>query len=104
MGLERQTEYSYVLVLHRLNHGRDLVHDAVGQAVVHFPGRAQHFQRDAFAACQFGQRLHVRLGEQAAHSGAGLQATRRNFLVEAERQREADRIGVHVLAQAARVH
>ncbi len=67
--------------------------------MVHFPGRAQNLQRDAFAARQFGQRLHVRLGEQSAHSGSGLQATRRDFLVEAERQRKADRIGIHVLAQ-----
>jgi len=50
VGLERQTQESQILVLHRVDDPRDLFNDAVGHRVIHLPRRAQHLQRAAGAA------------------------------------------------------
>ncbi len=76
------------------------MHETAGQFQIHFAGGIQHFQIDVILPRQAGDRLHFALGENSAHARARLQTPWSNLLVEPQSKRQADGVGVHVLAQA----
>jgi hypothetical protein len=100
LRLERQPENADVFVLHRIESGGHFLQEPVRQFQIHLARGIQHFQVDAVLSRQPGDRFHIALGENSAHAGARLQAAGSNFLVQAERERQADGIGVHVFAEA----
>ena len=99
-GLKAKTENAHVLVLHGIERAGHFLQKPVRQIQIHLASGIEHFQVDAVLARQSGQRFHIPLGENSAHAGAGLQAARRNFLIQAQRERQTDGIGIDMFAEA----
>src|SRR5579871_5997855 len=69
--------------------------------MIYVAGSTQDFQRHSLRLGKLDERVHIGLGKDAAHSGAGLQATRSDFLVETQGQGEIDRVGVYAFTEGS---